>query len=265
MTSTQYVTGFNVVPGNEAIVHHVIAFLATPDQVATYEDMDAAESGPGYTCFGGTGGPARTWIGGWAPGSRGSDLPPGLGIAIAPGSMIILQVHYNSHAGGFQADRSAIQLKLDASVDKPATVQPWTNPSWVTSDAMLIPAGDGDVMHAWDFDATALTQGDAMTLYGAALHMHQLGTRARLTLQHADGSSECMLSISDYDFHWQGMYGFVEPKAYQPGDELHLECHYDNSAENQPYVNEVQQAPRDVTWGEGTTDEMCLGIFLWTR
>jgi hypothetical protein len=37
-----------------------------------------------------------------------------------------------------------------------------------------------------------------------------------------------------------------------------MTCVYDNSAAHQPVVNGVQQAPRDVAWGEGTLDEMCL-------
>jgi hypothetical protein len=42
-----------------------------------------------------------------------------------------------------------------------------------------------------------------------------------------------------------------------------MNCQYDNSAKNQPAYQGKQQAPRDVNWGEGTTDEMCLGILLW--
>ena len=32
------------------------------------------------------------------------------------------------------------------------------------------------------------------------------------------------------------------------------------TSEAQPLINGVRQMPRDVKWGEGTTDEMCLGI-----
>ena len=35
-------------------------------------------------------------------------------------------------------------------------------------------------------------------------------------------------------------------------------CAYDNSAANQPVINGEHVEPRDVTWGEGTLDEMCL-------
>jgi hypothetical protein len=48
---------------------------------------------------------------------------------------------------------------------------------------------------------------------------------------------------------------------FSPGDELRIECHWDNSPENQPIVGGQQQVPQDVGWGEGTSDEMCLGGF----
>ena len=41
----------------------------------------------------------------------------------------------------------------------------------------------------------------------AGHHMHELGTQ-RTELQHADGSSTCMLHTPDWDFNWQGRYYF---------------------------------------------------------
>ena len=38
---------------------------------------------------------------------------------------------------------------------------------------------------------------------------------------------------------------------------LHLEAVYDNSADN---PNQPSDPPRAVTWGEQTTDEMCLAF-----
>lgn len=36
--------------------------------------------------------------------------------------------------------------------------------------------------------------------------------------------------------------------------------HFDNSPENQPFENGAQLPAADVGWGDGTNDEMCLGI-----
>ena len=50
-----------------------------------------------------------------------------------------------------------------------------------------------------------------------------------------------------------------------PDDAVRLSCRWDNSPENQPIVDGVALEPRDVSWGEGTTDEMCLGNLYITR
>ncbi|MCA3011460.1 MAG: hypothetical protein INH41_03575 [Myxococcaceae bacterium] len=44
------------------------------------------------------------------------------------------------------------------------------------------------------------------------------------------------------------------------GDQLKLSCSWNNTAEFQPVMNGVRGPPRDANWGEGTGDEMCLGI-----
>ncbi len=264
-TNTAYVTGFGAVPGNDQIVHHVIAFLATPDQVATYEQMDAAEDGPGYTCFGGTGGPARGWLGGWAPGGLGSDLPPGTGLPVQPGSMVILQVHYNTLTVEPQSDLTSIELKIDSEVEREARILPWANPQWLSTSTMHIPANEADVMHEFALDPTAFLGGGAYEIHSAALHMHTLGKSGVLTVERGDGGSDCLLQIDDWDFDWQGSYELAAPRRIEPGDQLRIECHWDNTLENQPMVDGQPKVPTDVYWGEGTTDEMCLGIFLITE
>ncbi len=251
-TERTYVTGFRAVPDNDALVHHVIAFLAGPSQVAQLQSLDAADAGPGYACFGGAGAPIQGMLGGWAPGSLGSDLPPGVGLPVEAGSAIVLQVHYHGHAGA-GTDRSAIELKLDAAVDRPGRVIPFANPQWLQGK-MPIPANEPDAVHAFALDPTPFT--GELELFSAALHMHTLGTSGTLSLQRADGTKRCLLQIDDWDFHWQGSYGFSRPDLLRRGDRLSIECHWDNSTANQPGT------PIDVNWGEGTADEMCLGFFL---
>lgn len=269
--TVKYVTGFRANPGNAAVVHHVIAFLVTPDEVAQYQAYDDAEPGAGYTCFGGPAGPGGQsganigWIGAWAPGSQGSDFPAGTGMRIEPGSKIALQVHYNSQTSGAAPDLTSIDLRLEDQVDKEAFTLPWANPGWLGTDAMRIPAGEADVTHSFSFDPTAFLPGQpSFTIYSAALHMHQLGESGTLKIHRSDGTDECMLDVPRWDFHWQLAYGFTEPKVFHPGDQLSIECHWDNTAANQPEVHGERQEPRDVTWGEGSTDEMCLGVFYVT-
>jgi hypothetical protein len=260
-TTTKYVTGFRAVPGNPKVVHHVIAFYAGPDVLDDYLALDAGEAGDGYTCFGGPGGPTRgEMLGGWAPGSLGNDFPVGTGLAIEPGSAVILQVHYNVVTAGVEPDQTEVWMKIDDTVDQVAQIMPWANPNWL-GGSMSIPAGDDDVVHAFQFDATIVT-GGPFTIHSASMHQHQLGSQNRASIiRGGGGGEECLIQIDDWNFHWQGSYGLREPLRFEAGDQLKVECHWDNSAENQPIVGGEQQPPGDVNWGEGTGDEMCIGFF----
>lgn len=260
-TETTHVTGFGVHPGTPAIVHHVIAYLATPDKVADYEALDAADPGPGYTCFGGPGTGRAAWIGGWAPGALGADMPAGTGIEIPPGSKVVIQVHYNTSTSPPVADQTGIVLKLDKSVEKKAVVLPYANPAWLAG-SMTIPAHSMDATHTYSADPSlfaailsggAVTAGQPLTVWAAGLHMHTLGTHATTAIQRANGDEECLLDIPSWDFHWQGSYALAKPVTLEPGDQISLECHWNNTGDS------------DVSWGEGTHDEMCLGTYYITQ
>jgi hypothetical protein len=101
-------------------------------------------------------------------------------------------------------------------------------------------------------------------IIGMTPHMHTLGTRLSAMLTRADGSAQCMIDVPEWDFEWQLDYGYATPELYGPDDMLTVSCEYDNSPANQPYLNGEQLPPRDVTWGEGSLDEMCLN-YVWFR
>ena len=274
--TTKYVTGFRAVPGEARVVHHVIAFHIPADLADEAIAKAGAEPGPGYTCFGSAGvgeGRDTSWLGAWAPGGLGSDLPEGTGLKVEPGSKIVLQVHYNTLTAGALPDRTSIDMKLDDFVSREGKVLLFANPGWLRG-TMEIPAGEAEVTHAYDLDVSAfigtlsggvIPSNQPFQIHSASLHMHQLGTAATLRVDKPT-TDACLLDIQDWDFHWQGSFGLKTPVRYDPGDSLHLECHWDNSAENQPLDGSgVPRAPVDVNWGEGTVDEMCLGIMYVTR
>lgn len=280
--TTKYVTGIGVKPGEASIVHHVVLFYAQPNAVPTFDAYDAADPGPGYTCFGGPRGddpaiqgPAGYRIlGGWAPGSLGSDMPPGTGIEVPPGVKLVLQMHYNLAHGTGGADQTKIALRLDDKVEKTAFTMPWLNPDWVKNSSMLIPAGEADVKHEYQFDAVlgaslftknAITTDKPISLYGVGLHQHMRGKSISMSLVRPDADPEMLVDIPKWDYHWQAPYTLAEPRTVEPGDALHLQCHFDNSAENQPLTNGVKMPPQDLNWGEGTDDEMCLGWLYITQ
>jgi hypothetical protein len=264
--TTKYVTGLGIKPGDVAIVHHAIVFLATPNQLAMYQNLDAQDAAPGWSCFGGPGADLSSlqlgWVGAWAPGTGGADFPDGTGIEIPPGSKLVLQMHYNTLASPPAPDLTSVLLKVDDTVQKKAAVIPFADPAWVTNQTMNIPPSTPDAMHSYALDlapyASYLTNGtiaanQPFTIYDVGLHMHTHGTHATTSILRKDQTTECMLDIPRWDFHWQGSYGLSLPKVVNPGDQLSVECHWANGGTSA------------LNWGETTEDEMCLAIFYATQ
>ncbi len=275
--TTKYVTGFRARPGNASIVHHVIGFLIPPERAAVYQKLDDDEAGAGYTCFGGAGsGNDRgiSWVGAWAPGGAGNMYAEGTGLPVKPGSKIVVQVHYNSRTQTPGSDRTTLEMALADQVRHEAVLTPFTNPEWTNGVGMQIPALQKEVTHAWGLDPTPylglmtnglLPSNTPVKIHMTSLHQHLLGTKSRLSIQHSDGTNECLLEIPQWDFHWQRNYQLKHPTTLNPGDQLQISCTWDNSAEHQPLVGGLAQTSRDVKWGESTTDEMCLGVVYVTE
>lgn len=77
----------------------------------------------------------------------------------------------------------------------------------------------------------------------------------KATLLLPDGTTKPMVWVDDWDFNWQMTYTFKEPLHIPKGSKIQVEAVYDNSTNN---PNQPNNPPRDVTWGEQTTDEMFL-------
>ncbi len=63
------------------------------------------------------------------------------------------------------------------------------------------------------------------------------------------------------DFHWQGTYTFSKPMPLPGGTRIDVAAVYDNSEANR---KNPTKPPRDVAWGEGTADEMCIAFIRVT-
>jgi hypothetical protein len=92
-------------------------------------------------------------------------------------------------------------------------------------------------------------------------HMHLFGREAKATATLPDGTIEPLVWIKDWDFNWQDQYHLAQPRKFPKGTRFDYEAIYDNSDENPLNPHSV---PREITWGEETTDEMFLCFFLVT-
>lgn len=247
-----WVTGYEVVPDNRAVVHHVIPFLIAPDDADTYRALDEADPGPGYTCYGGPGGDLDSlintrWLGSWAPGGGPSLFPEGHGLRVKPGSLVAVQMHYNSATELPDPDQSTVHLRVSTEALGWADIQPWTDVAWVLGVGMEIPAQTEGVTHTFEYTAE-----ETFTIHNVGLHLHTLGRSAEMRVLHADGAESCLAVVPDWDFNWQVRYNLAEPVAVGPGDTVRLSCTWDNPTD------------QTVQWGEGTGEEMCLGVTLLT-
>jgi mono/diheme cytochrome c family protein len=234
---------------------------------------------------------APQWIAAWVPGHTNDELPQGTGVLVHAGDLVVMQVHYNLlHDPGAKAvDRSSVRLRvtpatganltpldtylLPAPVELPCPASVEHNPRCdrtvelrdevkkYGNDAAFIPLGLLILCH----EQLQQVQGRVSTctrtidrplrIYGVAGHMHLRGIDIRIDL-----NGKTLLHIPHWQFHWQDAYYLQQPVDANAGDQLRVTCRFDNSRARQPYVDGKPMTPRYVLWGEGTTDEMCLGL-----
>jgi hypothetical protein len=298
-----FVTGLNVFPGKPDLVHHVIMFRVGPEAVAEAKAADADVEGQGWTCFGGAaigsdysrGLDRAPWLGAWAPGSGESLLDPDIGVPMEAGSRIVMQVHYNLRAG-HGADISKAQLRVapgTADLDALETMllpgpvelpcRPGKSGRLCDRDAAV-----GDVSERFGGQSGFMVLGlqlmcggdpkkpkaaavqtcdhrirDSGTIRAAAGHMHLLGRSISITLNPETPRERTVLDIPVWNFDDQRATPLEKPVTIKAGDVLRVTCRHDQALRD--VVPDLQGTPeRYVVWGDGTTDEMCLGIAMVT-
>lgn len=276
------VIGLRIAPGLPSVVHHVLLFEVRASAVARVEQLDAAEPGAGYTCFGGIGVTPTVRAGnlakgelvdfdaqmivGWAPGAGATDvagaptkLPEGTAIKLAPGSRLVMQVHYsleNYVREARDADRTRVEM-------------------WFAKDGEFLKQAVWIPLLKYDFRiprdapptdprATARAEIDLplpLEVRGVAPHMHLRGRSIRVASVGPDASSECLLDVPRWDFHHQEGYWLENPISVSRAS---VTCQWDNRPSAQPIVNGKRKPSRELRWGEGTDDEMCLAFLYAT-
>jgi mono/diheme cytochrome c family protein len=258
----RFLTGFNLRPGQPRQVHHIIVYLAPQQQSATVEGWEREDARPGYGCYGGPSATGRQTLGfqflaGWVPGSFGTDFARGTGIRIAPGSRLVLQVHYNLEGvRSVRPDRSLVELKLEDEVERRAVYAPFVDAGWILSRQRFTIPARRRASHQFTGDPRELFRilagggidfGRGFTIHSVLLHMHRLGHRTSLRVV-SGRRSQTLLSIRDWDFNWQREYHLARPVRFAAGEQLSIRCEHSNPT----------RVAR--TWGEDSADEMCIGF-----
>jgi hypothetical protein len=280
-----FMTGFQAVPGNPRVVHHLVAYSVTSAVAGVVRALDAEEDGPGYQCFGGAL-PDRLsdpdvwarvsrdypgvldeprnarWLGHWAPGMLGNALPADTGVLIPQGSAIVVQVHFYTRTAPNEGDSgSEIRMTLADHVAKPGFFMPFSQDDWLAgkeTGTLVVPPGqeatvsmDAPLAHLLAY-ARRPEFGEVakMEIHSANLHMHSYGKSAEAYLIRADGTRETLLEIPRWDLAWQRDYAFAAPKVFDVAEaakvQLGVRCTFANPTE------------RTVYGGLGSDDEMCF-------
>jgi hypothetical protein len=239
VSAAAFLVGFEVVPGDARVVHHVIAYQPADDGAATAaRALDDAQDGPGYTCFGGPGVNAAP-VALWAPGAGAVFFPAGTGVPLVVNRPWIVQIHYNLAQGAFP-DHTQVMLRLTRDNLRPAAFRP------VADLGLVLPPGRASV----EVSATGQQDPNApYTVYGAAPHMHTLGRKMRVDASN-DAGPICLVDVDRWDFHWQNLWWYEQPIHLDSPRSISIRCDYDTTSRTDT-----------VTWGENTTDEMCISYF----
>jgi len=297
ITKNSFIVSSHFFP-NSPEVHHAIIFLVPPALASAAEAADAG--GRGWTCFGESALPDTVaanqisntpWLSAWAPGHGEDFEPAGVGVPLPAGSLVVMQVHYNLLVGdkpvrvsmqlntvpGTTPLRPASLMLLPAPPDIPC-------PAGVTGvlcnrTASLAnlgqrfghgqvdfvngiesicgrnpddPPSGNSTACTWPIDSSGL-------IVRLAVHMHLLGRTAQITLNPGTPQAKVLLNVPDYNFHYQRAYDLSTPVAIKPGDKVGITCSYDPTlAQELPALRKVPA--HFVTWGDGSSDEMCLAI-----
>ena len=297
-----FITRARFQPGARELVHHVILFRVAPEQVAAATALDRRTRGSGWRCFGGTGlddaarGAAALndagWVAAWAPSRSGAvGLPSGVGVALAKGSRLVMQVHYSLYARP-RPDRTRVGLSVVPQAGSklaplrtmllPAPVElacragergrlcdrnasladlakrHGTQAAFVTMGLLRFCDRDPAAPRAAATTTCRLRFDEPLTIHAAAGHMHLLGRSVKLELNPGTSSARTILSIPRWDFHDQRLYALAPRATVAAGDTLRVTCVHDQRLRR-------LGPPRYVLWGEGTSDEMCLGVVQVTR
>lgn len=234
-------------PGNRRVVHHASFYL---DTTGAARQLDAADSGYGYSNFGGPGFTNRGSLRNWLPGMTPRRLPKGTGRPMERQSDVVLEIHYQ-RSGKPEKDRSSIGLHYAARNARQVVVE-----ILVANKALEIPAGANRHREQATFTLPVAT-----TLLDVAPHMHLLGTEIKAKATQPDGKVVPLVWIKEWDFNWQGQYSFRKPIRLPAGTRIDVEGWYDNSKQNR--LN-PSTPPRRVYWGDQTIDEMLICHFQCT-
>ena len=238
------------------------------------------------------------WLSAWVPGRTSDSAPNGYGYPFNKGDQIVLQVHYNllaANLNGNKTDRS--KIIFNAAVAKGSKVKTLGYELFPAPVELACPSGvSGPLCDRKEslMDLAARTSPQSalevtgisvlcnqspftpapsntstcdrkvnrsQLVVAAAPHMHLLGRSLKITLNPNSANSKILLNNTNYNFDDQSAKVLTKPVKISAGDTVRVECTFDPTLRQKiPVLKKL--APKYITWGEGSGDEMCLGVLI---
>jgi Copper type II ascorbate-dependent monooxygenase, C-terminal domain len=272
---SDFLTGYDVTPGDATIVHHVLGFVvdlqqpgeggrSNADIIQSLQDPTSGRAG--WPCFGGAGDGVN--ISGlpitWAPGQGVVTYPDGMGVPVSASDKLVVQLHYNladARSVG-RMDSTTVHLRFASSVQRQLAFllpDPFLDSigrknSAGDPDPDTLPPGQADAKYTWSLPARQVgvdgTDIPWVDLVAVMPHMHGRGVRQMLKIGPA-ASPTCAAHLENWNFHWQEFYFYKSPLRVMPDSQIQVTCEYDTSNDSMPVLP-----------GWGTRNEMCLAVMM---
>lgn len=267
----RWIEGLQALPGNAAVVHHMgitevtLADGVTPANMAQLDAVarqlgmpDGSLTRPQASVRDPNDSNVYDMLSVYTPGTTYESFGTQAGKLLRAGSnqYINFNIHYST-LGTPQTDQSRLGLWF---ASKPPAHQLYRAPmpgrtiianrrELLTDDAgtkaegtdVAIPPISPGEEHYELTGVTALL--NPITVYALQPHAHLRGKRFRYAVVMPDGHELSLLSVPQYDFHWQLRYEFKEPLWLPAGSKLVMTGEYDNSNHNPHLLTAAAQDP----------------------
>lgn len=233
-TEDKWVKAVQFIPGDESVLHHLLAYVTAPK-----ETFDGGESD--------TRSIARRFLEGYAPGKIDAmTFPENTGVLIPKDHKLSMQFHFTTN-GKATSDETIIGLYM---YDEPPMHENFTR-SVATN--FKIPAYEQN----HELTAQYVFEEDVVVT-GLRAHMHFRGKDMKFIAETPNGESRDLLSVPNYSYAWQPTYALDEPAYLPAGTKVLVTGAFDNSE-----FNPANPDPsKDITFGLQSWDEMFIGY--WT-
>jgi hypothetical protein len=279
-TTFKWVTGMQVRPGNDLVVHHAV--ITQVDEAEGNALVTQHGLGTAFAC---DATPGNFVMHIWTPGNQPMRTPAELAMPLAAKSKLVMQIHYHPAGGTHAPDITQVDLQYSSAwprkmyfvtaigneVTAP-NLEP--GPGDAGAPRFFIPRESADHTEKMFREITTLGGLTNVKLYSVNPHMHLVGTHIRGEIirpaaRGTEPAREC-LANGAWNFDWQRTYTYDAPidelPSIEVGDRIAVSCAWNNTMDN-PFVQRMlidsNLPPQtiDISLGEQTTNEMCLEIF----